>query len=119
VNLFSQIVSSPIGAFVVLAFAAYLEVQGDACFQSGIYHSSGSRRIGWFLLGALVLVCYSLFLNSSKVDFGKLLGLYVVLFFVVAQVVAKVQFHQSPTKPIYLGGLFIILGGLVMTFWKG
>jgi hypothetical protein len=42
-----------------------------------------------------------------------------VLFFVVAQVVAKVQFHQSPTKPIYLGGLFIILGGLVMTFWKG
>jgi hypothetical protein len=51
--------------------------------------------------------------------FRKLLGLYVVLFFVVAQVVAKVQFHQSPTKPIYLGGLFIILGGLVMIFWKG
>jgi hypothetical protein len=28
---FSQIVSSRIGAFVVLALAAYLEVQGDVC----------------------------------------------------------------------------------------
>jgi hypothetical protein len=58
------------------------------------------RRAGWFLAGAAVLVCYSLFLNSSKVDFGKLLGVYVVLFFLVAQIMAKLQFHQSPTKPI-------------------
>jgi drug/metabolite transporter superfamily protein YnfA len=118
-NLLSQLVASPAGAFVVLALAAYLEVQGDACFQSGLYHANGSRRLGWFLAGTLVLVCYSLFLNSSKVDFGKLLGIYVVLFFLVAQIVAKVQFHQSPTKPIYLGGALIVLGGLVMSFWKG
>ena len=117
-NLLSQLVANPAGAFVVLAFAAYLEVQGDACFQSGLYHATGSRRLGWFLAGTLVLVGYSLFLNSSKVDFGKLLGIYVVLFFLVAQVVAKLQFHQSPTKPIYLGGALIVLGGLVMSFWK-
>lgn len=117
-NQFIQIVSTPVGAFIVLAVAAYLEVQGDACFQSGLYHSSGMRRIGWFLAGTAVLVCYSLFLNSSKVDFGKLLGVYVVLFFLVAQIVAKLQFHQSPTKPIYLGGAFIVVGGLVMTLWK-
>lgn len=117
-NLFSQLVANPAGAFVVLALAAYLEVQGDACFQSGLYHATGSRRLGWFLAGTLVLVAYSLFLNSSKVDFGKLLGIYVVLFFLVAQVVAKLQFHQSPTKPIYLGGALIVLGGLVMSFWK-
>jgi hypothetical protein len=117
-NQLTQIVSAPAGAFVVLAIAAYLEVQGDACFQSGLYHSSGMRRFGWFFAGMVVLVCYSLFLNSSKVDFGKLLGIYVVLFFLVAQVVAKLQFHQSPSKPIYLGGAFIVIGGLVMTFWK-
>src|ERR1700744_3179230 len=102
----SQIVSSPFGVFAVLAFAAYLEVQGDACFQSGLYHSSGVKQIGWFVAGMLVLVCYSLFLNSSKIDFGKLLGIYVVLFFLVAQIMVKLQFHQSPTKPIYIGGLF-------------
>ncbi len=65
-----------------------------------------------------MLVCYSLFLNSSKVDFGKLLGTYVVLFFVVAQVVAKLQFHQSPSRPVYVGGAFIVVGGLIMSLWK-
>jgi len=66
----------------------------------------------------VVLVCYSLFLNSSKIDFGKLLGIYVVLFFLVAQIVAKLQFHQSPRKPMYVGGTFVAIGGLIMTFWK-
>jgi drug/metabolite transporter (DMT)-like permease len=117
-NLLAQFVSNPIGAFLVLALAAYLEVQGDACFQSGLYHASGAKRLGWFVLGALVLVGYSLFLNASKVDFGKLLGIYVVLFFLVAQIVARLQFHQSPTRPIYLGGALIVLGGLIMSFWK-
>lgn len=115
---FSQIVSSPVGVFVVLVLAAYLEVQGDACFQAGLYRSSGVKQVGWFVTGALVLICYSLFLNSSKIDFGKLLGVYVVLFFLIAQIVAMLQFHQSPTKPIYLGGTFIAIGGLIMTFWK-
>jgi small multidrug resistance family-3 protein len=116
--LFSQLVSTPLGAFLVLTVAAYLEVFGDACFQSGLYHASGSRRLLWFVAGALVLVCYSLFLNSSQVDFGKLLGIYVVLFFLVAQVVAKLKFNQSPTPPIYVGGSLIVLGGIVMTVWK-
>ena len=117
-NYFPAVVSNPIGALLVLALAAYLEVQGDACFQSGLYHSTGVRRIAWFLAGTLVLALYSLFLNSSKVDFGKLLGIYVVLFFLVAQIVAKLQFHQSPTKPIYVGGAFVLLGGLIMSLWK-
>jgi hypothetical protein len=117
-NYFPAIVSNPIGALLVLALAAYLEVQGDACFQFGLYQSTGLRRFGWFLAGTLVLAGYSLFLNSSKVDFGKLLGIYVVLFFLVAQIVAKLQFHQSPTKPIYVGGAFVLLGGLIMSLWK-
>jgi hypothetical protein len=117
-NQFSQLVSTPVGAFVVLAIAAYLEVQGDACFQPGLYHSSGAKQVGWFALGTAVLVCYSLFLNSSRIDFGKLLGIYVVLFFLVAQIVAKLQFDQSPSKPIYAGGTLVVIGGLIMTFWK-
>ncbi len=116
--LFSQLVSSSAGTFVVLALAAFLEVQGDACFQAGLYHSSGAKQIGWFAAGTIVLVCYSLFLNSSRIDFGRLLGIYVVLFFMVAQVVAKLQFNQAPTKAIYVGGAFVAIGGLIMTFWK-
>ena len=34
------------------------------------------------------------------------------------QIVARIQFHQSPTKPIYWGGALIVLGGLIMSFWK-
>jgi small multidrug resistance family-3 protein len=52
------------------------------------------------------------------VDFGKLLGTYVVLFFLVAQVVAKLQFHQSPSRPVYVGGAFVVVGGLIMSLWK-
>ncbi len=117
-NQLTQIVSTPAGTFAVLVLAAYLEVQGDACFQSGLYHAAGMRRLGWLLAGTAVLVCYSLFLNSSNINFGKLLGTYVVLFFLVAQIVAKLQFHQSPSKPIYVGGAFIAIGGSIMTLWK-
>lgn len=117
-NQFSQFVSSPVGAFVVLAVAAYLEVQGDACFQSGLYQSlryEASRLVRCGNCGSCLLQPV---LNSSRIDFGKLLGIYVVLFFLVAQVVAKLQFHQSPSKPIYVGGAFIAIGGLIMTLWK-
>lgn len=118
-NLFSQLVSTTGGAFLLLAIAAFLEVFGDACFQSAMYQSAGTKRVGWFLAGTLVLVFYSLFVNTPRWDFGKLLGVYVVLFFVVAQIVAKLRFQQSLTPPVYVGGAFIVIGGLVMTLWKG
>ena len=118
-NQFNRLISTPYGAFLILAIAAYLEVQGDACFQSGLHHASGAEQLGWFVAGAVVLVCYSLLLNSSRIDFGKLLGIYVVLFFLAAQVVAKVQFRQSPSKPTYVGGAFLVVGGFIMTLWKG
>jgi hypothetical protein len=118
-NVLSQIVGTPAGAFAVLSLAALLEVSGDACFQSGLYQSTGATRGLWFLAGAAVLATYGVFVNLPQWDFGKLLGIYVVLFFVIAQIVAKLRFHQSPTTPILVGGAFIVAGGLVMTFWKG
>ena len=118
-NILSQIVDTPAGAYLVLSLAALLEVSGDACFQSGLYESTGASRVGWFLAGTAVLASYGFFVNLPQWDFGKLLGVYVVLFFVIAQIVAKVRFHQSPTPQILVGGGFIVVGGLVMTFWKG
>jgi len=118
-SLLSQLVANPIGAYLVLSLAAFLEVSGDACFQTGLYQSKGTLSGLWFLGGAAVLASYGFFVNLPQWDFGKLLGVYVVLFFVIAQIVAKVRFHQSPTTPILVGGAFIVVGGLVMTFWKG
>ena len=118
-NVLSEIVATPAGAFAVLSLAAFLEVSGDACFQSGLYQATGAARSLWFLAGAAVLATYGFFVNLPQWDFGKLLGVYVVLFFLFAQIVARVRFHQSPTTPIVVGGAFIVAGGLVMTFWKG
>jgi small multidrug resistance family-3 protein len=117
-NLLNSLVANPIGAYIVLVIAASLEVFGDACFQSGLYRSTGTTRTAWFVAGVAMLGFYGLFVNLPQWDFGKLLGVYVALFFVVAQVVAKVRFQQSPTPAIWVGGGMIVLGGLVITFWK-
>jgi small multidrug resistance family-3 protein len=118
-NILNQAIATPLGAFVVLLAAASLEVFGDACFQSGMYRSTGALRPLWFVAGVTLLGFYGWFVNLPQWDFGKLLGVYVALFFLVAQIVAKLRFQQSPTTPILVGGGLIVAGGLLITFWKG
>ncbi len=118
-SVLHQAVSSPLGAFAALLVAASLEVLGDSFFQSGLYRSSGGHRALWFALGVAVLGLYGFSVNLPQWDFGRLLGAYVALFFVVAQVVAKIRFQQSPSVPIWVGGGLIVAGGLVITLWKG
>lgn len=103
----------------MLTFAALLEVLGDSYFQAGLYKSSGGSRAASFVAGAVVLAVYGLVVNIPRWDFGKLLGVYVVSFFLVAQIIAKIRFNQSPTPPILLGGSLIVAGGLVIAFSKG
>jgi len=69
--------------------------------------------------GALVLAAYGSVVNVPRWDFGKLIGVYVVLFFLMAQILNKIRFGQSPTPPIYAGGALIMAGGVVMVLWKG
>ena len=72
-----------------------------------------------FAAGVAVLAAYGSVVNIPRWDFGKLLGVYVALFFVMAQIVAKVRFGQTPTVPVYAGGSLIVAGGMVIAFWKG
>lgn len=117
-NLLDRLVANPLGVLVVLTLAAFLEAWGDSFFQVSFYRSTGMGRVLAFVAGAAVLASYGAVVNVPRWDFGKLLGVYVVLFFLVAQVLARVRFGQSPTLPIYAGGALIVSGGLVIAFWK-
>ena len=118
-NLLDRLVQNPFGALALLTVAAFLEAWGDSFFQAGFYRNSGAGRIGALVAGAVVLAAYGSVVNVPRWDFGKLLGAYVVLFFIMAQVLNKVRFGQSPSTPIYAGGALIVAGGMVVAFWKG
>lgn len=62
-----------------------------------------------------MLTLYGWAVNAPPWDFGKLLGVYVALFFIVAQVIAWAAFGQAPTARVLLGGALIIAGGLVVS----
>ncbi len=109
---------NPALAYFILAIAAALEAGGDAIVRKGLHASNTSTRVGVFALGAAVLFAYGVTVNSPPWDFGKLLGIYVTLFFVVAQIVNLIFFGARPDLPIFVGGALIVAGGLVITFWR-
>ncbi len=109
------------GNFAILALltlAAGLEAGGDALARAGLHAPAGGLRIGLLAAGALVLFSYGVTVNLPPWDFGRLLGVYVVLFFLVAQLINLLAFGHRPGPPIYVGGLFILAGGLVISFWR-
>lgn len=114
----SQLVRSPLGAFTFLAAAAFLEAFGDSCFQAAMYHSSGWASAAAVALGAAVLIAYGVMVNLSRWDFGRLIGVYVAVFFVSAQIINRMRFGHAPTLPICAGGALIVAGALVMAFWN-
>jgi hypothetical protein len=107
-----------IGVLALLALAATLEAGGDALVRSGLHAPILPTRIGLMAAGALVLFAYGICVNLPPWDFGRLLGVYVALFFVVAQLINLLAFGIKPGLPIYVGGTLIISGGLLITFWK-
>jgi drug/metabolite transporter (DMT)-like permease len=100
----------------ILFLAAILEAGGDALVRSGMHVQALATRVLLMVLGAAVLFAYGYMVNTPPWDFGKLLGLYVVFFFVVAQLIGWIFFHQRPTAPILLGGMLIMAGGAVISF---
>lgn len=105
--------------FLLLLIAATLEVLGDAFFQTAVHRSSGVWRWVSLIGGVVTLSAYGLTVNLPTWNFGRLLGVYVVFFFVVAQVVARIRFQQPTSPAVLVGGSFIVAGGLIISFWKG
>jgi small multidrug resistance family-3 protein len=98
----------------LLILAAAMEVGGDACVRWGLK----SGRVVGLVLGSLVLVLYGFTVNVSKWDFGKLMGVYIAVFFVVSQIMAVALFHERIKAPAIVGGALIVLGGIVLTVWR-
>ena len=105
-------------AAVFLVVAALLEAGGDAIIRAGLGQSATGARIAWIAAGAVVLTAYGVLVNQPNWDFGRLLGAYVAVFFVTAQVINFVAFQRPPTLPVLTGGVLIIAGGLVIAFWR-
>jgi hypothetical protein len=103
---------------LVLALAALLEAGGDALARAGLHAPSPLARIGFLFGGAVVLFAYGVTVNTPAWDFGRLLGVYVTLFFVAAQAINYFAFDVQPGLPIFVGGALIIAGGLLITFWR-
>lgn len=100
---------------LVLALAALLEAGGDALVRLGLHSTSAVPRFLLFLAGAAVLFLYGWTVNSPPWDFGRLLGLYVVFFFLFAQIISWLVFHQRPGIAVLVGGGFIAIGGLIIS----
>lgn len=96
---------------VPLVVAALLEIGGDALMRVGLLRSR------WWALaaGAVALVAYGLVVNVNRdVDFGRLMGTYIAVFFVVSQIVGVVAFGERPPARVVIAGALIVAGGLWM-----
>jgi small multidrug resistance family-3 protein len=103
---------------LVLILAATLEAGGDALARTALHSHALPTRAGFFTAAAAVLFTYGVVVNLPPWDFGRLLGVYVALFFVVAQIINVAAFGMKPSLPILTGGALILAGGMVMTLWR-
>lgn len=102
-----------------LIVATSLEATGDALIRKALV---GSQAVAWrgllFGSGAVLLFGYGLSLNLAPLEFHRVVGLYIATLFVVWQIVNFFAFHTTPSPPILVGGLLIVVGGCLVTFWK-
>ncbi|HXW85087.1 MAG TPA: hypothetical protein VEJ86_11820 [Candidatus Binataceae bacterium] len=96
-------------ALVTLVVAALLEVGGDAVIRMGL---SGPRLL--IAAGGLVLFAYGVLVNKSGIDFNRMMGVYIAVFFLVSQLIAWIVFKQVPDDRLLVGGGFIVAGGLLI-----
>jgi multidrug transporter EmrE-like cation transporter len=103
---------------LTLLFAAILEAGGDAVLRTGMHAHQPWRRALLFGAASITLFLYGWTVNSPPWDFGKLLGLYVVFFFVIAQLISWIVFKETPSAMVLAGGALIIAGGIVISLAK-
>src|SRR5215469_13077840 len=111
-------ISQSLSALGFLLVATTLEVSGDAVVRLAIYDQAGRMRLTLILVGTILLVGYGTSLNLAPVEFRHVVGLYIATLFVVWQIINFIVFRTLPNLPILIGGMLIVVGGLIVTFWK-
>jgi len=94
---------------IALLAAALLETSGDALIRIGLR----SRPL-WIGAGAITLAVYGVVVNQGRLDFNRLMGAYIAVFFLVSQLVAFGFFRDTPDSRTIAGGLLIAIGGALM-----
>jgi drug/metabolite transporter superfamily protein YnfA len=79
--------------FLMLILAAVLEIGGDAAIRHGL-PNAGWR---WLVVGAMILTAYGFAVNLNRaIGFGRVMGIYIAVFFIVSQVLSFVVFGRWP-----------------------
>ena len=102
---------------LLLALSALLEAGGDALIRLGL-RRAGFSAFALLGAGAVALFLYGYAVNSPPWEFGRLLGIYMALFFLTAQLLSWLVFKQPPGPPVLVGGALVLSGGAVMALWR-
>src|ERR1700722_12961930 len=104
--------------FWFLIAATSLETFGDAIVRMGIDQTAWLPRSALFLAGAVLLFGYGVSLNLAPIEFSRVVGLYIATLFIMWQLVNLIVFRSPHGMPVLFGGLLIVVGGLIVTFWE-
>src|SRR4030067_224782 len=70
-------------------------------------------RVWGYAAGVCLLAGYGWLVNQPAFGFGRALGLYIAVFFVVSQGVAFLALGDRPSPSLLVGGALIVAGGRV------
>ena len=105
-----------LATFLVLVVAAFLEVGGIAAIRRGLVASA----VPWLALGGSALLAYGFTVNAPRaIDFGRLMGVYIAVFFLVSQAISVGLFGERPAAALLVGGGLIVAGGVVIQLGAG
>jgi drug/metabolite transporter (DMT)-like permease len=94
----------------LLLAAALLEAGGDALIRRGL----NDRMVLLLGLGGAALVAYGVMVNVTGLPFGRMIGSYIAIFFLVSQVIGVLIFHDPIDWRMIAGGTLIVAGGCVL-----
>jgi drug/metabolite transporter superfamily protein YnfA len=93
-----------------LLVAATFEIGGLAAMRRGL-----AGAPAWLGLGLALLAAYGLVVNTDRaVAFGRLMGTYIAVFFLVSQALSAIVFGERPSVGLIFGGSMIVAGGLLI-----
>src|SRR5690349_2453973 len=96
---------------ISLTAAALLEVGGDAAIRYGLVRAVTGATVA----GAIALVAYGFVVNTNRVvEFNRLMGVYIAVFYLVSQTIGVALFGERPTLSALAGGALIVTGGLLI-----